>query len=72
MAAGLNFNSIWAGRGYPIDMIQLIQLRKDSTDDFQIAGSDCSGIVYKIGSKVKNVKVVATDRFGEQFIVEKS
>lgn len=57
MAAGLNFNSIWAGRGYPIDMIQLIQLRKDSTDDFQIAGSDCSGIVYKIGSKVKNVKV---------------
>jgi crotonyl-CoA carboxylase/reductase len=57
MAAGLNFNSIWAARGYPIDMIQLIQLRKDSTDDFQIAGSDCSGIVYKIGSKVKNVKV---------------
>lgn len=57
MAAGLNYNSVWAATGYPMDMIQVMQLRKESTLDFQIAGSDCSGIVYKIGSNVTNVKV---------------
>ena len=57
MAAGLNYNSIWASTGFPMDMIQVMQLRKESTLDFMIAGSDCSGIVYKIGSNVTNVKV---------------
>jgi len=57
MAAGLNYNSIWASTGYPLDMIQVMQLRKESDLDFQIAGSDCSGIVYKTGSNVTNVKV---------------
>lgn len=57
MAAGLNYNSVWAANGYPMDTIQMMQLRNNSPLDFQIAGSDCSGIVYKIGSKVTNVKV---------------
>src|SRR6516164_3203027 len=50
MAAGLNYNSVWAATGYPMDMIQLMQLRKETDDDFQIIGSDCSGIVYKVGA----------------------
>jgi crotonyl-CoA carboxylase/reductase len=57
MAAGLNYNSVWAATGYPIDMIQLMQLRKETDVDFQIIGSDCSGIVYKVGANVKNVFV---------------
>lgn len=57
MAAGLNYNSIWAATGYPLDMIQLMQMRKESTLDFHIAGSDCSGIVYKTGKNVTNVKI---------------
>lgn len=57
MAAGLNYNSVWAANGYPMDTIQLMQLRNNSSLDFQIAGSDCSGIVYKTGSKVTKVAV---------------
>lgn len=57
MAAGLNYNSVWAATGYPMDMIQLMQLRKETEVDFHVVGSDCSGIVYKTGSKVKNVSV---------------
>lgn len=52
MCAGLNYNSIWSAMGYPIDIIKLI-----NQEDFHIAGSDGSGIVYKVGSKVTNVKV---------------
>ncbi|MBV9960812.1 MAG: crotonyl-CoA carboxylase/reductase [Parafilimonas sp.] len=57
MAAGLNYNSVWAATGFPMDMIQVMQLRKEAETDFQIAGSDCSGIVYKVGDNVKNVAV---------------
>jgi len=57
MAAGLNYNSIWAATGFPLDMIQVMQLRKESVLDFMIAGSDCSGIVYKVGANVTNVKI---------------
>lgn len=64
MAAGLNYNSVWAATGYPMDMIQVMHLRKEATVDFQIAGSDCSGIVYKVGSKVKNVSV------GDEIVVQ--
>ncbi|MBS1729331.1 MAG: crotonyl-CoA carboxylase/reductase [Bacteroidetes bacterium] len=63
-AAGLNFNSVWASTGYPMDMIELMHLRKESSDDFMIAGSDCSGIVYKIGRKVTRVKV------GDEIVVQ--
>jgi crotonyl-CoA carboxylase/reductase len=57
MAAGLNYNSVWAATGYPMDMIQVMEMRKEKEVDFQIIGSDCSGIVYKIGANVKNVAV---------------
>lgn len=56
-AAGLNYNSVWAARGYPLDMIRLMKLRRETNVDFHIIGSDCSGIVYKKGALVKNVEI---------------
>jgi crotonyl-CoA carboxylase/reductase len=56
MAAGLNFNNVWAAKGVPIDVIAIRQAQ-GSPSDFHIGGSDASGIVYAVGSKVSNVKV---------------
>lgn len=51
MGAGINFNGIWASRGKPVSVM------KGTGDDFHIAGSDASGIVWKIGSNVRRWKV---------------
>lgn len=63
-SAGLNYNSVWACTGYPMDMIKIMQMRKESNTDFQVLGSDCAGVVYKVGGKVKNVKV------GDEVVVQ--
>lgn len=57
MAAGINYNNVWAGLGSPVDVIKARQ--KEGSDDsgFHIGGSDASGIVYAVGSEVKNLKV---------------
>ncbi len=51
MAAGVNYNGVWAGLGVPISMFDVHKA------DFHIAGSDCSGIVWAVGDKVKRWKV---------------
>jgi len=56
MAAGLNYNNVWAARGIPIDIIATRQ-KAGSTEDFHVGGSDASGIVYAVGDDVDNVKV---------------
>ncbi|HKX13038.1 MAG TPA: alcohol dehydrogenase catalytic domain-containing protein, partial [bacterium] len=59
MAAGINYNNVWAALGIPIDVTKARPKDPyfpDSTG-FHIGGSDASGIVYKVGSAVKNVKV---------------
>lgn len=56
MAAGINFNNVWAARGIPIDVIAIRQ-KMGEKHDFHIGGSDVAGIVYAIGQDVKNVKV---------------
>ncbi|MDW8047216.1 MAG: crotonyl-CoA carboxylase/reductase [Chloroflexota bacterium] len=56
MAAGVNYNNVWAGLGIPIDVIAARQ-KKGEPWDHHIGGSDASGIVYKVGSNVKNVQV---------------
>jgi crotonyl-CoA carboxylase/reductase len=56
MAAGVNYNNVWAALGYPVDVIGA-RNKKGEPEKFHIGGSDASGIVYKIGSEVKNVKV---------------
>ncbi len=51
MAAGVNYNGVWAGLGQPISPFDVHK------QDFHIAGSDCSGIVWAVGDKVKRWKV---------------
>ncbi len=56
MAAGVNYNNVWAGLGSPVDVIGARQKGGES-EDHHIGGSDASGIVWKIGDSVTNVKV---------------
>ena len=56
MATGINYNNVWAGLGQPVDVIADRQ-KKGETEDFHAGGSDCSGIVWAVGSNVKNVKI---------------
>jgi len=51
MAAGVNYNGVWAGLGRPISPFDYHKA------EYHIAGSDASGIVWKVGSKVKRWKV---------------
>ncbi len=56
MAAGVNYNNVWASLGSPVDVIAARQ-KAGEVEDFHIGGSDASGIVYAIGENVRNVKV---------------
>ena len=51
MAAGVNYNGIWAGLGKPVSVLDVTK------KDFHIAGSDASGIVWKVGAGVTRYKV---------------
>jgi crotonyl-CoA carboxylase/reductase len=51
MAAGVNYNGVWAALGKPVSPID------GHKNPFHIAGSDASGVVYAVGSKVKRWKV---------------
>lgn len=55
MAAGINYNGVWAALGTPVDVIAMRQKRGEP-EDFHIAGSECAGIVWAVGSEVRNVK----------------
>jgi len=62
MAAGVNYNNVWAALGSPVDVIK--GRAKDADyQPFHIGGSDASGIVWKTGSAVKNVRV------GDQVVI---
>ena len=56
MAAGVNYNNVWAGLGVPVDVIAARQ-KAGEPEDFHIGGSDASGIVYKVGPAVTSLKV---------------
>jgi crotonyl-CoA carboxylase/reductase len=51
MAAGVNYNGVWAALGTPISVFDVHK------QPFHVAGSDASGIVWAVGSKVKRWKV---------------
>jgi crotonyl-CoA carboxylase/reductase len=55
MASGINYNNVWAALGKPLDVIAERQ-KKGEPEDFHAGGSDCSGIVWKVGAQVTNVK----------------
>jgi crotonyl-CoA carboxylase/reductase len=50
MAAGVNYNGIWAGLGQPVSVLDVHKR------DFHIAGSDASGVVWKVGPGVTRWK----------------
>ena len=50
MAAGVNFNNVWAALGKPISVFRYRQ------EDHHIGGSDASGIVWKVGEGVTRWK----------------
>jgi crotonyl-CoA carboxylase/reductase len=56
MAAGVNFNNVWAARGVPVDVTKT-QARWGEPTEFHIGGSDASGVVYAVGSEVTDVSV---------------
>jgi len=56
MAAGVNYNNVWAAMGIPIDVIKARQKRGEP-EDFHIGGSDASGVVWAVGTAVTSVAV---------------
>ncbi|HAQ32971.1 MAG: crotonyl-CoA carboxylase/reductase [Alphaproteobacteria bacterium] len=51
MASGVNYNGVWAALGAPISVFDVHKA------EYHIAGSDASGIVWAVGSKVTRWKV---------------
>jgi crotonyl-CoA carboxylase/reductase len=51
MAAGVNYNGVWAALGEPVSPLDVHK------NPYHIAGSDASGVVWAVGSKVKRWKV---------------
>ena len=51
MAAGVNYNGVWAALGTPVSPFDIHK------QPYHIAGSDASGVVYAVGSRVKRWKV---------------
>ena len=54
MAAGINYNNVWAARGVPVDVTK-IHGKLGEPAAFHIGGSDASGVVYAVGENVSNV-----------------
>src|SRR5918997_1891643 len=50
MAAGVNFNNVWAALGKPVSVF------RSHSEDHHIGGSDASGIVWKVGEGVTRWK----------------
>ncbi|WP_031186812.1 alcohol dehydrogenase catalytic domain-containing protein, partial [Streptomyces sp. NRRL S-1896] len=56
MAAGINYNNVWASLGRPVDVISS-RMKQGEREDFHIGGSDLSGIVWAVGEDVRGVKL---------------
>jgi crotonyl-CoA carboxylase/reductase len=56
MAAGINYNNVWAARGVPLDVTR-VHARLGEPADFHIGGSDASGVVYAVGDGVSDLAV---------------
>ena len=51
MAAGVNYNGVWAALGKPVSTFDIHKA------DHHIAGSDAAGVVWAVGEKVRRWKV---------------
>lgn len=56
MAAGVNYNNVWAALGKPLDVVAA-RTKAGAKEAFHIGGSDASGIVWAVGKDVTNVRV---------------
>ncbi len=56
MAAGVNYNNVWAALGRPVDVVAA-RRKAGEREDFHIGGSDASGVVYAVGEGVSDVAV---------------
>jgi len=56
MAAGVNFNNVWAAAGYPLDVIKQ-RMKEGESENFHIGGSDASGIIVQMGRKVHEFRI---------------
>ncbi|MEU7908097.1 crotonyl-CoA carboxylase/reductase [Actinoplanes sp. NPDC049118] len=56
MAAGINYNNVWASLGTPLDVISMRQKTLGATEAFHIGGSDGAGVVWAVGPDVRDVK----------------
>jgi crotonyl-CoA carboxylase/reductase len=56
MAAGVNYNNVWAAMGIPVDVIKARQ-KKGEREAFHIGGSDASGVVWATGAEVTGVQI---------------
>ncbi|MFI1769172.1 crotonyl-CoA carboxylase/reductase [Streptomyces sp. NPDC020800] len=63
MAAGINYNNVWAALGSPLDIIAA-RRKQGAAEDFHIGGSDLSGIVWAVGQGARNV------RLGDEVVVQ--
>ncbi len=59
MAAGVNFNNVWAARGVPVDVTKT-QARWGEPTEFHIVGSDAAGVVYAVGERRRRTSRSAT------------
>lgn len=57
MAAGVNYNNVWAALGQPVDVIDTRMRRHGAAESYHIGGSDASGIVWAVGEDVTGVQV---------------
>ncbi|WP_080682732.1 crotonyl-CoA carboxylase/reductase [Sorangium cellulosum] len=51
MAAGINYNGIWASLGKPVSVFDVHR------HDYHVCGSDAAGVVWAVGSMVKRWRV---------------
>lgn len=56
MAAGINYNNVWAATGSPLDVAKG-HAKWGQPADFHVGGSDAAGIVYAVGEAVQGVAV---------------
>ncbi|GGV23507.1 crotonyl-CoA carboxylase/reductase [Kitasatospora herbaricolor] len=56
MAAGVNYNNVWAALGEPLDVVAA-RRRRGAVEDFHIGGSDASGVVWAVGEGVTQLKL---------------
>lgn len=57
MAAGINYNNVWAALWYPLNVIKNRQRKFNESEDFHIWWSDASWVIWSIWKDVKGLSI---------------